>query len=73
MEEFKKALESKDCQKVLECLDDYLEIIESEEDLRELLQRLEELALECEEAYGLAHEITHILELERKLGESKPR
>ena len=64
----KKALESKDCQKVLEYLDDYLEIIESEEELRELLQRLEELALECEEAYGLAHEITHILELERKLG-----
>lgn len=62
VKEFEKALERKDCEAVLEYLDDYLEEIKKEDELRELLKRLEDLALECEDelAYELAHEIAHI-------------
>ncbi|ADT85023.1 hypothetical protein TERMP_02049 [Thermococcus barophilus MP] len=62
MKEFEKALKRKDCEAVLEHLDDYLEEIEKEDELRELLKKLEDLALECEGelAYELAHEIAHI-------------
>ena len=59
MEEFLKALEKKDCEKILELLDDYLDSVGSEEELRELLKKLEEAAVDCE-SYDLAHEIAHI-------------
>lgn len=62
MEEFEKALESRNCQKILEILDDYLEKIENEDELRAFLEKVETLILKCEgpEAYELAHEIAHI-------------
>jgi tetratricopeptide (TPR) repeat protein len=59
MREFIEALKKKDCEKVLELLDSYLEEIESEEELKEVLKKLEELAVDCE-SYDLAHEIAHI-------------
>ena len=62
MEEFEKALESRDCQRILEILDDYLEKIENEDELRAFLEKVETLILKCEgpDAYELAHEIAHI-------------
>ncbi|HII66839.1 MULTISPECIES: lipopolysaccharide assembly protein LapB [Thermococcus] len=62
MEEFERALKSRDCQKILEILDDYLEKIENEDELRAFLEKVETLILKCEgsDAYELAHEITHI-------------
>ncbi|AIF68549.1 hypothetical protein PAP_00515 [Palaeococcus pacificus DY20341] len=59
MEEFSKALEVKDCEKILELLDDYLHTVEREDQIIELLEKLEDAAVECE-SYDLAHEIAHI-------------
>ncbi|WP_461866567.1 tetratricopeptide repeat protein [Thermococcus sp.] len=71
----------KDCERVLELLDDYLDSIEGEEELREALRKLEDLVFECDDPYELAHEIAHIyahldetdrgIELYRRLAESR--
>ncbi|NJD98913.1 tetratricopeptide repeat protein [Thermococcus sp. LS1] len=58
--EWEKALSEKDCEKLLELFDDYIENIEDEETLREELKRLEEVVIECEDPYDLAHEIAHV-------------
>lgn len=80
--EWKKALEEKDCEKLLELFDDYIDSIEDEETLRKELERLKEVALQCEDPpYDLAHEIAHVyshlgdveagIELYKKLVEMK--
>ncbi|ACJ17360.1 hypothetical protein, conserved [Thermococcus onnurineus NA1] len=58
--EWEKALEEKDCEKLLELFDDYIENIEDEETLREELKRLEEVVVGCDDPYDLAHEIAHV-------------
>ncbi|NJE85557.1 tetratricopeptide repeat protein [Thermococcus sp. CX2] len=60
MNEFEKALAEKDCEKLLELFDDYIEGIEDEEKLREELKKLEEVVIECDDPYDLAHEIAHV-------------
>lgn len=59
MEEFEKAMVGKDCERVLELFDDYLEGVEDEEKLRETLKELEKLAVDCW-SYDLAHEVAHV-------------
>jgi len=59
MKEFWDAIEKKDCEKVLELLDDYLEQVEDEEELMRAAKTLEGLAIECR-SYDLAHEIAHL-------------
>jgi len=58
--EWEKALAEKDCEKLLELFDDYVDSIEDEEELREELERLKGVTLECEDPYDLAHEIGHV-------------
>ncbi|NJE11161.1 lipopolysaccharide assembly protein LapB [Thermococcus sp. MAR1] len=58
--EWENALAEKNCEKLLELFDDYIETIEDEETLREELKKLEEVAIECEDPYDLAHEIAHV-------------
>ncbi|ASJ01586.1 tetratricopeptide repeat protein [Thermococcus gorgonarius] len=58
--EWEKALAKKDCEKLLELFDDYIDTIEDEEELKKELERLKEVVLECEDPYGLAHEIGHV-------------
>lgn len=60
MNEFETALAEKDCEKLLELFDDYIENIEDEDTLREELKRLEEVVIECKDPYDLAHEIAHV-------------
>ncbi|MDN5320553.1 MAG: hypothetical protein PWP49_973 [Thermococcaceae archaeon] len=79
--EWEKALEEKDCEKLLELFDDYIDSIEDEETLRKELERLKEVALQCEDPYDLAHEVAHVyshlgdveagIELYKKLVEMK--
>jgi len=79
--EFEKALSERDCERVLELLDDYVDSIEDENELREVLKKLEELAFECDDPYDLVHEIAHIyahfdetdrgIDLYRRLAESR--
>ena len=59
-EEWEKALAEKDCEKLLELFDDYIDIIEDEETLREELKRLGEVAVQCDDPYDLLHEIGHV-------------
>ncbi|WP_297535255.1 lipopolysaccharide assembly protein LapB [Thermococcus sp.] len=59
-EEWEKALSRKDCEKLLELFDDYIDAIESEEELREELKRLGEVAVQCDDPYDLLHEIGHV-------------
>ncbi len=59
-EEWENALTKKDCGKLLELFDDYIESIEDEETLRKELERLKDVAVECDEPYDLAHEIAHV-------------
>lgn len=59
MKEFWDAIEKKDCEGVLELLDDYLEQVEDEEELMRTAGVLEDLAIECG-SYDLAHEIAHL-------------
>lgn len=58
--EWEKALAEKDCEKLLELFDDYMDSIEDEETLRQELKRLGEVAVECEDPYDLLHEIGHV-------------
>ncbi|NJE77274.1 lipopolysaccharide assembly protein LapB [Thermococcus sp. ES12] len=58
--EWEKALSEKNCERLLELFDDYIDSIESEEELRNELKRLGEVAVECEEPYDLLHEIAHV-------------
>lgn len=79
--EWEKALEEKDCEKLFELFDDYIDSIEDEETLRKELERLKEVALQCEDPYDLAHEVAHVyshlgdveagIELYKKLVEMK--
>ncbi|WP_297515671.1 tetratricopeptide repeat protein [Thermococcus sp.] len=59
-EEWEKALSEKDCEKLLELFDDYIDSIETEEELREELKRLGEVAVQCDDPYDLLHEIGHV-------------
>ncbi len=58
--DWEKALAERDCEKLLELFDDYIESIEDEEELRKELERLKDVAIECEDPYDLAHEIGHV-------------
>ncbi|MEO2152099.1 MAG: tetratricopeptide repeat protein, partial [Thermococcus sp.] len=58
--EWEKALGEKDCEKLLELFDDYIDEIETEEELREELKRLGEVAVQCDDPYDLLHEIGHV-------------
>ncbi len=58
--EWEKALGEKDCEKLLELFDDYVDSIETEEELIKELQRLGEVAIQCENPYDLLHEISHV-------------
>ncbi|WP_297064656.1 lipopolysaccharide assembly protein LapB [Thermococcus sp.] len=59
-DEWGKALAEKDCEKLLELFDDYVDSIESEGELRKELKRLGEVAVECDDPYDLLHEIGHV-------------
>lgn len=79
--EWEKALAEKDCEKLLELFDDYIDTIEDEETLRQELKRVGEVAVECEDPYDLLHEIGHVyahlddaeagIELYKKVAERK--
>jgi len=58
--EWEKALSEKDCEKLLELFDDYIDSIEGDEELRRELERLGKIAVECEDPYDLLHEIAHV-------------
>ncbi|MBP1912379.1 tetratricopeptide repeat protein [Thermococcus stetteri] len=58
--EWENALTAKDCGRLLELFDDYIDSIEDEETLRKELERLKGVAEECEDPYDLAHEIGHV-------------
>ncbi|NJE62084.1 tetratricopeptide repeat protein [Thermococcus sp. 21S7] len=58
--EWENALSERDCERLLELFDDYVDSIEDEETLREELERLKRIAEECEDPYDLAHEIGHV-------------
>ncbi|WP_297519456.1 lipopolysaccharide assembly protein LapB [Thermococcus sp.] len=58
--QWEKAIAEKDCEKLLELFDDYIDSIEDEGELKSELERLKKVALECEDPYDLAHEIAHI-------------
>ena len=58
--EWEKALAEKDCEKLLELFDDYIDEIEDEEELKRELERLKDVVVECDDPYDLAHEIGHI-------------
>ncbi len=60
--EWEKALSEKDCERLLELFDDYIEGIEDEEKLRGELKRLGgEVVPDCDDPpYDLAHEIAHV-------------
>nr|WP_206204835.1 tetratricopeptide repeat protein [Thermococcus sp. MV11] len=74
-------MSEKNCERLLELFDDYIDSIEEEEELREELGRLGEIAVECEDPYDLLHEIGHVyahlddvesaVELYRKVVERK--
>jgi len=59
-EEWERALSEKDCEKLLELFDEYIDAIETEEKLREELKRLGEVAVQCDDPYDLLHEIGHV-------------
>jgi len=79
--EWEKALAEKNCEKLLELFDDYIDIIEDEETLRQELKKLGEAAVECDDPYDLLHEIGHVythlddaeagIELYKKVAEMK--
>jgi tetratricopeptide (TPR) repeat protein len=58
--EWEKALAERDCGRLLELFDDYIDSIEDEETLRRELERLKEVVPDCEDPYDLAHEIAHV-------------
>ncbi len=59
-EQWEKALAERNCEKLLELFDDYVDSIEDEEELRKELERLKDVVIECEDPYDLAHEIAHV-------------
>ncbi|ASJ08387.1 hypothetical protein A3L11_03730 [Thermococcus siculi] len=79
--EWEKALAERNCERLLELFDDYINSIEDEETLRKELERVKEAAVECDDPYDLAHEIAHVyahlddieggIELYKKLVELK--
>ncbi|WP_297092702.1 tetratricopeptide repeat protein [Thermococcus sp.] len=58
--QWEKALSERNCEKLLEFFDDYMESIEDEGVLRRELERLEEVVVGCDDPYELAHEIAHV-------------
>ena len=58
--EWEKALAERNCEKLLELFDDYVDSIEEEDELRKELERLKDVAVECKDPYDLAHEIAHV-------------
>ncbi|QDA32237.1 tetratricopeptide repeat protein [Thermococcus indicus] len=58
--EWENALTAKDCERLLELFDDYIEAIEDEEVLRRELGRLEGVVVDCDDPYELVHEIAHV-------------
>ncbi|AAL82090.1 tetratricopeptide repeat protein [Pyrococcus furiosus DSM 3638] len=60
-EKIKEAIKNRDCETILELLDEYLEQIEDEEKLREALKEIGEAAVECED-FDIIHEISHLYE-----------
>ncbi|ASA76757.1 lipopolysaccharide assembly protein LapB [Thermococcus sp. 5-4] len=58
--EWENVLAEKNCEKLLELFDDYIDSIESEEELKRELERLGEVSIECEDPYDLLHEIAHV-------------
>ncbi|AEH23770.1 tetratricopeptide repeat protein [Pyrococcus yayanosii] len=58
--EWEKALNERDCGRLLELFDDYIEEIEDEETLRGELKRLGDVLVECDDPYDLAYEVAHV-------------
>ncbi|AFK21692.1 lipopolysaccharide assembly protein LapB [Pyrococcus sp. ST04] len=58
---WEEAISEKNCEKLLDIFDDYLDTIEDEDKLREELKRAGEVAVECEN-FDLLHEIAHTYE-----------
>lgn len=58
--EWGKALAEKNCEKLLELFDDYIDSIETEDELRKELEQLGEVAIHCDDPYDLLHEIAHV-------------
>lgn len=58
--EWERAMAEKNCERLLDIFDDYIDSIEDEEELRRELERLKEVVVECEDPYELAHEILHV-------------
>ena len=79
--EWEKALGERNCEKLLELFDDYIDSIEGEEELKRELKRLGEITVECEDPYDLLHEVAHVyahlddaeagIELYRRVAERK--
>ena len=59
-EEWERALSEKDCERLLELFDDYIDSIEDEEELKKELKKLGDVAVQCEDPYDLLHEIGHV-------------
>jgi len=80
-EDWEKALMERDCDRLFELFDDYFDSIEDEEELRKELERVGEVAVQCDDPYDLLHEIAHVyahldepekaLELYRRVIEAK--
>jgi tetratricopeptide (TPR) repeat protein len=80
-DEWEKALTGRDCERLLELFDDYFDTLETEEEVRDELDRLSDVAVECEDPYDLAEEIAHMyahldevgrgVELYRRIAEGK--
>ncbi|RLF90269.1 tetratricopeptide repeat protein [Thermococci archaeon] len=65
--EWENAIKEKNCEKLLEIIEDYLDMIEEEEQLKKELERAGQVAIECEN-FDLIHEIAHTYE---HLGETE--
>ncbi|NJF25868.1 lipopolysaccharide assembly protein LapB [Thermococcus sp. Bubb.Bath] len=58
--DWENALAEKNCERLLELFDDYMDSIDDEEELKAELKRLKEVVVECEDPYELAGEIGHL-------------
>ncbi|MFA4641236.1 tetratricopeptide repeat protein [Pyrococcus kukulkanii] len=65
--EWENAIKEKNCEKLLEIIEDYLDTIEDEEQLKRELERAGQVAIDCEN-FELIHEIAHTYE---HLGETE--
>ncbi len=57
--EWEKALAEKNCEKLLELFDDYLESLDDEM-LENELDRIAAVAISCDDPYSLLHEVAHV-------------